>query len=426
MAAKHKPEDYARWGIPKLAKMPQVYAVDVSSQHRRVVFLRAGGKDQPVPGDEPKGTIAERTSNKAKKHFHCLVDGCGPFSHVQAGSKRDGWVHPRDNDANTQDDHSPESLWHRHVKHMFASWACDELGSNNISVCHIDDRVLTTPLGEVKPDVYIETLDGRRIAIEIQRSAGKAINIADRHERYESVGVVDWWIFSSLQETCNVYRGGGLYQRVVPTASQADMISRGQPFYWFNHATNQLATPYSFHQPRYEHRSDEAWDGIDLPGLMHKPMRGRRHKSYIYLYVDDLNACEITPQGHLWSPGDERIVRAQRKAKAMERGFRQRAAAQYRALAAAQASATLHVALTVAADSADPRVESPPTPSAARPLPSQVLEAPPGAAQDRGRPDMLAPASKARTSGKPISSPSTAQRTSPWRRLLRRLGMAAE
>ncbi|MFG1911775.1 hypothetical protein [Kribbella sp. NPDC048928] len=421
MAAKHQPEDYARWGIPRFAKMPQVYAVDLSSAHRRVVFLRAGGKDQPVPGDELKGTVAERTANKDKKHFHCLVDGCGPFSHVQAGSKRDGWVHPRDNDTNKRNDHSPESLWHRHVKHMFASWASGRLGIDNIRVCHIDDRRLPTPLGEVMPDVYIETVDGRRIAIEIQRSAGEAIELAHRHQRYESIGVIDWWIFSSLQETCKVCRGGGPYQRVVPTASQADMVSRGQSFYWFNHATNQLATPYSFHQPQYERRSGETWDGIDLPRLMHKPLRGRRLKPYIYFCVDDLDECDITPQGHLWSPGDERIARAQRKAKAMERGFRRRAEAQFRALAAAQASAAADAALCVAADCAEPQFESRPTP----PLVGALTVSEPWTAgatvHETSQPRIE---SSPQTVVGPAAILSSVRRQSPWHRLLRRLGFA--
>ena len=251
---RHQAEDYTGWGLQRLAGMPQVYAYDIV--HQRVVFLPEGG-NAGTPADDQR-SAARRTLDG---EIHCLVSGCGPFHQVKGGSRRHNWHHPpRPNSDGPRPGHDPESLWHHQVKQHFARWIRGKLPSVAISV---DEQLLDSPIGKLKPDVLVQTLDGGRIAIEIQRSPGNLKRTADKRAAYASIGVIDWWIYAPFGATMADRKGN----RVQLISTQTEMIRRGQRFYWFRLERNELGVPlviYAKPQPS-QRRADEDWDELEKP-----------------------------------------------------------------------------------------------------------------------------------------------------------------
>jgi hypothetical protein len=291
---RHSADEYAAWGLQRLAKIPQVYALEVATG--KVVFLPEGGKDQPLPGALDQRSIHDRTK---AGDFACLISGCGPFAYVSGGTTRHSWVHPT-RDSGPRPGHDPETLWHQQVKHHFANWVRERLGSDTITRLHVDDAMIQTAQGPVKPDVLVELVAGHRIAIEIQRSPGDPLRTKAKRQAYAAAGVIDWWIYAPAKKTLQREKKDSRRIRLIE--SQVQMTELQKPFYWFDLTSNRIATPYSPYARRYTRAEGEDWTGLERTARW-SPIRRAR---FVYLDGDSLDSCSID-QGHLRTRVDREI-----------------------------------------------------------------------------------------------------------------------
>ncbi len=124
---------------------------------------------------------------RARTMLKCPVSGCPhPAITTVGGERRHHYRHLR---ADPSTEHGPETWYHLEAKAVLAAWAIEKYPDAVVEF----EKVLA--FGERVADVFVTLPDSTRYAIEVQFSSLTPERFLERHEWYQSAGIVDVWLF---------------------------------------------------------------------------------------------------------------------------------------------------------------------------------------------------------------------------------------
>lgn len=188
----------------------------------------------------------------------------------------------------------PESPEHVAGKRLLFDW-CRRHFAGRARVL-----ALEYPIEETcqRPDIYLELADGRRLALEYQRSAISPGEWQDRHKGYQSLGIADIWIL-----------GENRLAQALPSPDQQERWAAKEPFMLFldlrafeNAAAVQ--TPYEVAWWR-ERTQEELWAAAELDARVGRAV----HPWYRRSVVKRLRSLSFLDSG----TGELHIYRAMRE-----------------------------------------------------------------------------------------------------------------
>ncbi|TFD52358.1 hypothetical protein E3T46_05685 [Cryobacterium sp. Hh11] len=226
-----------------MSHVPGVLA-DFQNGETRLVYGRRLAVDELflLPDGEAKELRAW-----TKRELRCPVRDC-PSPAITTVSRtrgRDGFMHYGAGD--DVGGHAPESLFHMQACERIAVWLRALYPSFTVQKEEI--------AGDRRADVMITAPEGSRMAFEIQYSALTPAQWQERHDSYQSMGIVDVWLFghhgaqlrqahaASARDNLGGNARGNVDDNVViinPT--HAAVIAAGLPLLWFNPVTAQIGT----------------------------------------------------------------------------------------------------------------------------------------------------------------------------------------
>ena len=151
-------------------------------------FIHAGRRDG-LPGlvELPDGQAAEFRA-MARAALKCPVPGC-PSPEITTVGGTGRRHHYRHLVKNAETDHGPETYFHLESKAVVEAWLRERCPGASVQL----EKVLAS--GERIADVFAQLPTGEQYAVEVQFSSLSVETYRERHQWYESAGIVDIWLF---------------------------------------------------------------------------------------------------------------------------------------------------------------------------------------------------------------------------------------